>query len=92
MYLSELDRASIDLDVGPFAAFTAQRMKCSMEHAGEAQNRSAAYERADQVAFLGQVQTRSRLRRGRHVHERFIPENDGVFRKSETPAHFSFDR
>jgi Fic family protein len=30
-YLSALDRASIDTDIGPFAQFIAERVRCSME-------------------------------------------------------------
>jgi hypothetical protein len=33
-YLTALDRASIDLDIGPFAAFIAQRVQWSLEQAG----------------------------------------------------------
>ena len=32
-YLAALDSASIDLDIAPFASFTAERVRWSMEHA-----------------------------------------------------------
>jgi Fic family protein len=34
-YLAALDRASIDMDIEPFAAFIAERVKWSIEHTGE---------------------------------------------------------
>ena len=35
-YLAALDRASIDMDIGPFARFIAERVQRSLEQASEA--------------------------------------------------------
>jgi Fic family protein len=34
-YLSALDRANIDMDIGPFAGFVAERMRWSLDQAGQ---------------------------------------------------------
>ena len=38
-YLAALDRASIDMDIGPFAAFIAERVRWSTEEAGQSRGR-----------------------------------------------------
>ena len=39
-YLTALDRASIDMDIGPFAGFIAERVGWSMQQAGHASKRA----------------------------------------------------
>ena len=38
-YLAALDRASIDMDIGPFAAFIAERVRWSSEEAGQSRGK-----------------------------------------------------
>ena len=39
-YLSALDAASIDLDIGPFAGFIAERVRWSLEQTGNPRKRA----------------------------------------------------
>jgi Fic family protein len=39
-YLAALDRASIDMDIAPFAGFIAERVRWSMQQAGHASKRA----------------------------------------------------
>ena len=39
LYLSALDRASIDLDIGPFATFIAERVRWSFGQAGQSKSK-----------------------------------------------------
>jgi hypothetical protein len=39
-YLSALDSASIDLDIGPFAGFIAERVRWSLEQTGNPRKRA----------------------------------------------------
>jgi hypothetical protein len=41
-YLAALDRASIDMDIGPFAGFIAERVRWSTEEAGRSRARKPA--------------------------------------------------